>query len=104
LFKIRKILRGKLAALREGRIPNDEEFLPMLLEPVSPKQETVEPEPEDGVLEGEEGEDVPVEGENVGDENEVEEELERQVIENMENIVKQPAAHLSISAPFGETG
>jgi hypothetical protein len=87
-------MRSKLAALREGRIPDDEEFLPMLLEPVSPEQETVEPEPEDGVLEGE---DVPVEGENVEDENEVEEELERQVFENMENIVKQPAAHLSIS-------
>jgi len=66
----------------------------MLLEPVSPGQETVEPEMEDGVLEEE---DVPVEGENV-EEKEAEDELERHAIENVENIVRQPAAHLSISS------
>jgi len=90
-------MRGKLVALRSGRVPDDEEFLPILLEPSTPGQETAEPETEEGVLEED---DRPVEGENVGGEGGDEEELERQAIENMENIVKQPAAHLSTSKQF----
>jgi hypothetical protein len=90
-------MRSKLAALRDRQIPNDEEFLPILLEPITPGRETVEPETEDIVLEGE---DVPVEGENVEDDNDVEEELVRHAIENMENIVKQPTAHLSNYLPL----
>lgn len=86
-------MRGKLAALRSGRVPSDDEFLPMLLEPSTPGQETAEPETEDGVLEDE---DKPVEEENVEGEDDGGEELEQQAIENMENLVQQPAAHLSI--------
>jgi len=87
-------MRGKLVALRSGRIPDDDEFAPILLEQVTSGQETAEPETEEGVLEED---DRPVEGENVEGEEGEEEELERQAIANMENIVKQPTAHLSTS-------
>jgi hypothetical protein len=57
----------------------------------------VEPENEDSVLEGE---NVPVEGEDMEDDNDIEEELVRHAIENMENIVKQLATHLSNYLPL----
>ena len=90
-------MRGKLVVLRSQRVPDDESFAPILLEPSTPGQETAEAEIEEGVLEEE---DRPVEGENVEGEEGEEEELERQAIANMENIVKQPTAHLSTSQIF----
>jgi hypothetical protein len=92
LVKVRKIMRAKLHALRSGRIPSDEEFLSVLLEPSTPGQETVELDIEEGVLEEE---DRPVEEENIEDDEGGD--LERWAIESMENIVKQPVEHLSIS-------
>ena len=90
-------MRTKLLALREGRIPLDEEFTSMLED----NSISVAPDPEEpGLLEQEKNEedeedddDDEVEGEIVEDDNT----LDAHVDELMVNLMQQSAEHLSLS-------
>ena len=85
-------------ALRQGRIPSDEELLPILEDPnldVISAQEEAEPSVAPEEDEEEEGDDEQVEGENVAEERE----LDKQVNEMMENVMQQSKEHQSESIP-----
>jgi hypothetical protein len=97
MVKIRKVMRAKLMALRQGRIPSDEELLPILEDPnldVASAQEEVEPSvPPEEEDEEEEGDDEQVEGEIVAEETEV----DKEVNEMMDNVIQQSKEHQSES-------
>ena len=102
---MRKILRAKLLALREGRIPSDEEFIPILedtniaaTEAQEDRDTSVRPENDAPREEdpGDEDDDNQVEGEIVEEEKvEDDQEFKDRVEELMKDLVKPPPEHLS---------
>src|SRR5271170_7178530 len=101
-------MRAKLLALREGRIPSDEEFIPILEDrniaaaaaqedrDASVRPENDAPEEEDA---GDEEDDNQVEGETVEEEKvEDDQEFKDRLEELMKDLVKPPQEHLSISS------
>ena len=96
LVKVKKIMRAKLSALREGRLPSDDEFASLLLD----NNISVTPPPEESFLPAGEivdgdsvyDDDEQLEGENVDDENL----MGDQVDHLMTNLMEQSREHLSI--------
>lgn len=91
-------MRGKLLALREGRIPSDDEFTSILQD----NSISTSPAPEESALqeqrehdEDDEEDDEQVEGEIVEDEKTPDAHLD----DLMMNLVQQSAEHLSMSSP-----
>jgi len=95
-------MRAKLLALREGRIPSDEEFIPILEDgniAATAAQEdrdaSVRPE-NDAPEEEDEEDDNQVEGEIVEEEKiEDDQEFKDRLEELMKDLVKPPQEHLS---------
>jgi len=96
-------MRAKLLALREGRIPSDEEFIPILEDgniaataAHEDRDASVRPE-NDAPEEEDEEDDNQVEGEIVEEEKvEDNQEFKDRLEELMKDLVKPPGEHLSI--------
>jgi hypothetical protein len=98
MSKIKRIMRGKLAALKKGRIPSDDEFTSILLDESEvvpgrrPLETSVAPGEEEEVEEEEEGDGQELEGENP----ETDQDLNAQVDHLMKNLLEQSQEHQSI--------
>lgn len=98
LLKLKKIMRGKLLALRQGRIPLDDEFTLILHDKCISTNlaseefdESIAPEDEQEEEGAEEGNEV--EGENVEEDRR----LTTRVDDLIMNLIQQSEEHLSIS-------
>lgn len=100
-------MRAKLLALREGRIPSDEEVIPILEDrniaaTAAQEDRDTSARPENNVPEedvGDEEDDNQVEGENEEEEDEkveYDQEFKDRLEELMKDLVKPPQEHLSI--------
>jgi hypothetical protein len=97
LMKLKKIMRGKLLALRQGRILSDDEFISILYDksiatnPASDERGASAP-PEDEQEEEDAEEEDEVEGENVEEDRG----LNARVDDLINNLIQQSEEHLSI--------
>ena len=111
LLRVRKIMRAKLLALREGRIPNDEEFIPILEDTNIVATATQEDRDTSARSEndvsgerdaGDEEDDNQIEGETVEEEKaEDNQEFKARLEELMKDLVKPPPEHLSTVHVYG---
>jgi hypothetical protein len=104
MSKVKRIMRGKLKALKEGRIPTDDEFLPILLDDTEivsgrryPKSSAAPGEEEEEDEQEEEESADEGDGQELAGENpETDNELNAQVDHLMKNLLEQSQEHQSI--------